>query len=42
MISEKGSGQDFKRDVGIKSIGEDFDDIEDRSFITSEEETGSR
>ena len=42
MISEKRPGQDFKRDVEIKSIGEDFDDMEDRSLITSEDGTGGR
>ena len=42
MISEKGPGLDFKRDVGIKSTGEDFDDMENRSLITSEDGTGDR
>ena len=41
MISEKGPGQDFNRDVGIKSIGEDFDDY-DKSLITCEDGTGAR
>ena len=42
MISEKGPGQDFKRDEVIKSIGEDFDDIEDRSLLTSVDGTGGK
>ena len=42
MISEKGPGQNVKRDVGIKSIGDDFYDMEDRSLITSKDGTGGR